>query len=76
MTPTQSASADEPMAVVRWDFAHPIRPDVQVKGYHAVRRLSDARRMAEIMNADYGEGSHWVEPQNVTWEEYWTDIQS
>ena len=60
---------DEPMAVVRWAFQSERVPDAKIEGSHTVRTVTEARKIVEMMNSDYGDGTHWVEPLNHTWAE-------
>lgn len=60
---------DEPMAIIRWEFPSEAWPDLKISGSAEIRALSCARQIAEKLNAEYGEGSHWVEPLNHTWAE-------
>lgn len=60
---------DEPMAVVEWDFTvwdgkH------RLQGSYEMRTLSEAKDLAEIMNDDFGAGSHWVKPLNKSYAEH------
>lgn len=65
--------AEEPMAILHWDFHSPYNK-VQIKGSHTMRSLSDAQKLRDHMIADFGDGSHWVETLNHTWDEYISGI--
>lgn len=57
----------DPLAWVCYDFILP--GPRRIKGKVEVRRASDATRIAAKLNAEFGEGSHWVETANETYEE-------
>lgn len=61
--------ASEPMARVCYDFPSKAWPGVQVKGSIEIREASRATAIAATMNAEYGEGTHWVETLNYTYAE-------
>lgn len=58
----------DPLAWVCYEFMTPAL-GVMTKGKIEVRRASDATRIVALLNDIYGEGSHWVETANVTYEE-------
>lgn len=66
--------ADEVMALVRWDVSTSI-PGVRLTGATRFRFLSIATRAVEILNLEYGEGTHWVEPLNQSHAEWLAEIE-
>lgn len=62
------AAPSPPMAVLHWDFASPY-PGVRIKGATDIRSAEDAIKIRDLMNREHGEGSHWVETLNWSWEE-------
>lgn len=63
------ATDDEPMAVLKWEFFSKAFPGLLVKGSHEMRTVSEAKKLAERLNADFGEGTHFVEVLNQTHDE-------
>jgi len=61
--------SEEAAANVHWDFPSQAWPGIQIKGQSFVRKLSEAQKIVQTMNAEYGEGTHWVEPLNQSYEE-------
>ena len=57
-----------PMAILHWDFASPY-PGVRIKGSTEIRSASDAAKIRDLMNSEHGDGTHWVETLNYSWEE-------
>lgn len=57
------------MAKVCYDFPSKYMPEIRIVGSIEVRTLDGARKIVEQLNAEYGEGSHWVEPLNYTYAE-------
>lgn len=57
---------DENMAFVRWDFT---QHGHRISGRSEVRSVTVAREMVEILNIAHGEGSHWLEECDYTWED-------
>lgn len=68
-------SDDEVMARVCYDFASGF-PGVRISGSVTLRTLTSARAVADHLNAEYGEGSHWVEPSNQTYAEFIAEQQA
>lgn len=60
-------SAD-PMAKVCYDF--PSTGKYRITGEVTVRSAADARPIVDRLNAEFGEGSHWIETLNYTYEEF------
>lgn len=58
---------EEVMAMICYDFPSKWDASVRISGKTATRTLSGARDAVAILNKEYGEGSHWVEPLNWTW---------
>lgn len=57
----------EPLAWVCYDF---VAPDgTRIKGKVETRRASDAAKVAATLNHAFGDGSHWVETANYSYEE-------
>jgi hypothetical protein len=67
-TPDIEAAPQSPMAVLHWDFDSPYL-GVRIKGATDIRSAEDAIKIRDLMNREHGEGSHWVETLNWTWEE-------
>jgi len=57
---------EEAWAKIKWDFNF---LNGHVVGVYNVEKLSNAQKMVEKMNEVFGEGTHWVEPQNTLYEE-------
>lgn len=57
-----------PMAILHWDFDSPY-PGVRIKGSTDIRSAEDAIKIRDLMNREHGDGSHWVETLNWTWDE-------
>lgn len=67
---------DEPEAMARvcYDFPSQSFPGVRIKGAVEVREGSRAKSIVESLNAEYGEGTHWVEMLNYTYAERISDV--
>ena len=61
------SDADEPMAVLRWDFMG--EAGHRIHGEREMRTRSQAQAVCDIMNKIYGDGTHWVTVLNETWAE-------
>jgi hypothetical protein len=60
--------AQPPMAILHWDFDSP-HPGVRIKGATDIRSADDAMKIRDLMNKEHGDGPHWVETLNWSWEE-------
>lgn len=63
---------DQPMAIIRWEFMSP--NGAFIHGCHVVRNTEHAIKIRDRMNREHGDGSHWVETLNVTWNEHRAQI--
>lgn len=66
---TEVPDTQEPMAKVCYDFPSKAWPGVQIRGSIEIRESSRAKAIADAMNAEWGEGTHWVETLNYTYAE-------
>jgi hypothetical protein len=64
-----TAAQSEPMAIIKWDFVMP-HNGIHYKGESTCRELKTAQGVLRTMIELYGVGTHWVEAQNMTWEEH------
>ena len=58
----------DPMAILHWDFSS-LHQGVRIKGSTEIRSAGDAAKIRDLMNKEHGDGSHWVETLNGSWEE-------
>jgi len=58
---------EEVWAKIKWDFV--FINSCRLRGTYNVEKLSFAQDMAKKLNEIFGEGTHWVEAQNTTYEE-------
>ena len=65
---------DEPMAKICYDFPSSRDPSVRIKGAIEVREASRAAAVVATLNAEYGDGTHWVETLNETYAERMSGI--
>lgn len=64
----------EVMAILKYEFLHSWGH--VCKGEVIIRTLSDAQSLCVRMNNIQGEGTHWVEPSNYTYEEFIESMKS